>query len=129
MRMGPTFALGPESDHYERARIECGAHLLFNAFWRVSFFCVHQMLVRDLMHQIDLWIIVRLITAILKKYWGCELQHLEEGNELQAAKRLEERLRRALARRTGRNGQRYNVVYIANIMYVKIYCICFVCNK
>ncbi len=27
---------GPEALHYEAARAECGAHLLFNAFWAVS---------------------------------------------------------------------------------------------
>ena len=26
---------GPEASHYEAARKECGAHLLFNAFWKV----------------------------------------------------------------------------------------------
>jgi hypothetical protein len=117
---GSNIRPGPEADHYERARIECGASLLFNAFWRVNFFCVHQMLVRDLMHQIDLGVIVRLIMAILKKYWECVLQYLDEGKSGLAAKRLEERLRRALARRTGRNGQRYNVIYLAYVIFLLI---------
>ena len=59
----------------------------------------------------------RLISAILKKYWECVLIYLNEGSEGLAAKRLEARLRRALERRTGRNGQRY-VVYIAYVEYV-----------
>ena len=107
---------GPEASHYEAARKECGAQLLFNAFGKVTYFCVHQMLMRDHMHQIDLGIIIRLISAILKKYWEDVLIFLKEGLEGLAAKRLEERLRRALARRTGRNGQRY-VVYIVNNIY------------
>jgi hypothetical protein len=44
---------GPESSHYEAGRSECGAHLLFNAFWTVAHCCVHQLLIRDSMHQID----------------------------------------------------------------------------
>jgi hypothetical protein len=45
---------GPEAAHYKAARKECGAHLLFNSFWLVSNFCVHQMHMKDSMHQIDL---------------------------------------------------------------------------
>ena len=45
---------GTESSHYEAGRSECGAHLLFNAFWTVAHCCVHQLLLRDSMHQIDL---------------------------------------------------------------------------
>ncbi len=112
---GSNIRPGPEVEHYERARTEGGAHLLFNAFWRASFFCVHQLLVRDHMHQIDLGVIIRLISAILKKYFECVLQFLDEGKAGLAAQRLEERLRRALARSTGRNGQRYNVSYISYV--------------
>jgi hypothetical protein len=52
---------GPEAVHYEVARINCDAHLLFNAFWtrKVSHFCVHRMLMRDHMHQIDLGVCLR----------------------------------------------------------------------
>ncbi len=50
---GSNIRPGPEAEHYERARTECGAHLLLNAFWRVSNFCVHQLRVRDHMHQIE----------------------------------------------------------------------------
>ncbi len=39
----------PHSSHYEAARGECGAHLLFNAFWTVVNCCVHQLLMKDSM--------------------------------------------------------------------------------
>ena len=97
---------GPESIHYEAARAECGAHLLFNAFWAVANCCVHQLLMRDSMHQIDLGVIIRLIMAILRKYWECVLQFFEEGKEGLAAKKLSERLQKVLGRRTGQDGQR-----------------------
>ena len=97
---------GPEASHYEAGRAECGAHLLFNAFWAVSHCCVHQLLMRDSMHQIDLGVIIRLIMAILKRYWECVLQFLEEGAEGLAAKKLGERLRKALDRRSGSDNQR-----------------------
>ena len=97
---------GPESSHYEAGRAECGAHLLFNAFWAVSNCCVHQLLMRDSMHQIDLGVIIRLIMAILKKYWLCVLQFLKDGSEGLAAKKLRQRLQKVLGRRTGQNGQR-----------------------
>ena len=97
---------GPESRHYEASRGECGAHLLFNAFWAVANCCVHQLLMKDPMHQIDLGIIIRLIMAILKKYWENVLQFFEEGSEGLAAKKLTERIRKVLDRRTGQDGQR-----------------------
>jgi hypothetical protein len=61
---------GPNSDKYEDARARCGAHLVFNAFWMIANFCVHQMLMRDGMHAIDLGIIITLIRAILHHFWG-----------------------------------------------------------
>ena len=97
---------GPESSHYEAGRAECGAHLLFNAFWAVSNCCVHQLLMRYSMHQIDLGVIIRLIMAMLKKYWLCVLQFLKEGSEGLAAKKLFTRLQKVLGRRTGQDGQR-----------------------
>jgi hypothetical protein len=60
---------GPESAHYEAGRAECAAQLLFNTLWGVSHCCVHQLLMKESMHQIDLGVIIRLIMAILKKYW------------------------------------------------------------
>jgi hypothetical protein len=57
---------GSEASHYEAARAECGAHLLFNAFWSVSHCCIHALLMCGEMHQIDLGVIIRLIMAILR---------------------------------------------------------------
>jgi hypothetical protein len=109
----------PKASHYEASRKECGFHLLFNAFWKVTSFCTHQMLMRDYMHQTDLGVIIRLIQAILNKYWECVLQFLKERLEGLAAKRLDERLRLALARHIGRNGQRYAVyMRMFNILHV-----------
>ncbi len=96
---------GPESTHYEASRAECGAHLLFNVFWAVANCCVHQLLMKNPMHQIDLGIIIRLIMAILKKYWECVLQYFPEGTENMAAKKLQARLNTLLQRRTGPDGQ------------------------
>ena len=56
---GSTHRPGPNSAHYEEARQRCGAHLVFNAFWLIPNFCIHQMLMRDGMHAIDLGIIGR----------------------------------------------------------------------
>ena len=56
---------GPHSTHCEDARQRCGAHLVFDAFWLISNFCVHQTLMREGMHAIDLGIIITLIRAIL----------------------------------------------------------------
>jgi hypothetical protein len=60
---------GPKAILYAAGRAECGAHLLFNAFWSVSHCCIHALLTRDTMHQIDLGVIIRLIMAILRNYW------------------------------------------------------------
>jgi hypothetical protein len=60
---------------------------------------------RDGMHQIDLGVIIRLIMAILRKYWECVLQFLGEGQEGLAAKKLEARFKKVLDRRTGQDGQ------------------------
>ena len=62
----PSHAPGPNSANYEAFRELCGAHLVYNAFWNVKHFCVHQMLMRDPMHQVDLDAIVHLIKAIEK---------------------------------------------------------------
>ena len=61
-------APGPNAANYELFRESAGAHLVFNAFWNIQHFCVHQMLMRDPMHQIDLDAIVHLIRAILRKF-------------------------------------------------------------
>ena len=88
---------------YESCRKECGAHLTYNAFWEVQRFCVQQMLPRDAMHAIDLGAIIRLILAILMKFFECVERILDmEGL---AAKKLGERMRQCLARREGPDGQ------------------------
>ncbi len=61
----------PNAANYERFRVHAGAHLVFNAVWKVQHFCVHQVLMRDPMHQIDLGAIVHLIRAILRKFQEC----------------------------------------------------------
>jgi GTP cyclohydrolase III len=60
---------------------------------------------RDGMHQIDLGVIIRLIMAILRKYWECVLQFLGEDNAGLAAKKLEARFKKVLDRRTGQDKQ------------------------
>ncbi len=75
----------------------------YNAFWEVQNFCVQQMLPRDGMHAIDFGAIIRLILAILRKFFVCVERILDvEGL---AAKKLDERMRRCLARREGPDGQ------------------------
>ena len=94
---------GPNKKFYDSCRKECGAHLTYNAFWEVQNFCVQQMLPRDGMHAIDLGAIIRLIMAILRKFWECVEKII--GMEGLAAKKLEARMRRCLARRDGPDGQ------------------------
>jgi hypothetical protein len=62
---------GPNVSHYDQFRAKAGAHLIFNAFWTIQHFCVHQMLMSDPMHQVDLGAIVHLIRAILRKFQEC----------------------------------------------------------
>jgi hypothetical protein len=101
---GANVRAGPNKKLYESCRKECGTHMTYTAFWEVPNFCVQQMLPRDSMDAIDLGAIIILILAILKKIYMCVEQNLNvEGL---AAKKLEERMRRCLARREGPNGQR-----------------------
>ncbi len=87
-----------------------------------KFFCVHQMLMKDSMYQIDLGVIVRLITAILKKYWECVLQYLADGKEGLVAQKLEQRFRAVLERSTGRDGQNYMYYQIQKyVQYVEYF--------
>ena len=59
---------GPNSTYYEDAWPICGAHLVFNALWLISNFCVHQILMRDGLHAIDVGIIITHIRAILQEF-------------------------------------------------------------
>ena len=95
---------GPAAATYEHARKTCKAHLLFNAFWLIPFFCVHQMLMRDPMHQIDLGVILHHIKAVLRKYKECVEDIL--GITGKAAEKLGLRIQNMLKRREGPDGQR-----------------------
>ena len=100
---------GPNAANYERFRESAGVHLVFNAFWQIQHFCVHQMLMRDPMHQIDLGAIMHLIRAILRKFAECVETALDKSGL--AAKRLGQRFRLMLAKRSGRDGQRYVQIF------------------
>lgn len=112
---------GPNSSHYESTRERVGAHLVFNAFWLISNFCVHQMLMRDGMHTIDLGIIITLIKAILRGF----AEVVEDILDIQgrAAAKLEARFRNVLQRRNGRDGQRYmqNMLNMQNMSKYVLY--------
>ena len=69
---------GPNASHHKQFRTHAGAHLIFNAFWTIQHFFVHQMLMRDPMHQIDLGAIVHFIRAILRKFQECVENALEK---------------------------------------------------
>jgi hypothetical protein len=85
---------GSESSHCEAGRADCGKLLSRQC-------CVHQLLLRDSMHQIDLGVFILLIMAILRKYWDDVLQFLKDGSDGLEAKKLQERLCKLLARRVG----------------------------
>ena len=99
----PTHSAGTNSSHYEVFRSLCNAHLVLNAFWSVPHFCVHQMLMRDPMHQVDLGVIVHLIKAILRKF----RESVETALKIpgRAARRLNDRFDLMLAKRKGPDGQ------------------------
>ena len=95
---------GPAAKKYEKDRKQCRAHLLFNAFWSIPHFCVHQMLMRDPMHQIDLRVILHLLRAILRKYKEVVEDILKKPGL--AASKLSARVRLMLKRTDGQDGQR-----------------------
>lgn len=116
---------GPNSSHYEETRTRCGAHLVFNAFWLIAHFCVHQMLMRDGMHAIDLGIIVTIIRAILRAF--LEIVELLLKIEGRAAGKLQTRFQNVLAHTTGPDGQRCNICNC--FTYMPIYAvICLICS-
>jgi hypothetical protein len=101
---------GPNASKYESVRKECGAHILPNAFWKIPKFDVQQMLPRDGMHAFDLGALIRLIIAILLKYFFCAEEDMDmEGL---AASRMEARFRMYLACRAGPDGQMYVICKI-----------------
>ncbi len=73
---GANLRAGPNKRFYESCRKECGAHMAYNAFWEVPSFCVQQMLQRNRMHAVDLGAIVRLILAMLRRFYVCVEQIL-----------------------------------------------------
>ncbi len=99
-----THSAGPNASHYEAFRSIAGAHLVYNAFWNVKHFCVHQMIMRDPMHQIDLSAIIHLIKAILRKH----LEVVETALNLpgRAAASLKERFDLFFSKQVGPDGQR-----------------------
>jgi hypothetical protein len=66
---------GPAAKSYERSRAAAGGHLLFNAFWLVSTFCIYQMYMRDSLHQVDHGIIVHVLRGILRLFFGKNTKH------------------------------------------------------
>ena len=64
---------GPNSSHYEDAQERCGAHLVFKVSRMISNFCVHQMLMCNGIHAVDLGIIITLIGAILRAFQVLEI--------------------------------------------------------
>ncbi len=84
----------------------------------------------DGMHAIDLGALIRLIIAILLKYWNCVEKIL--GIEGLAAKRLEERMLRCFAVREGPDGQWWVICIvcikciISQLLYIT-YCAYLVC--
>ena len=100
----PTHSPGPNSSHYEAFRTLCNAHIVNNAFWSIPHFCVHQMLMRDPMHQIDLDSIVHLIRAILRKFHECvEIALYKAGQYFELM----------LARRNGPDRQKYFIAHMS----------------
>jgi hypothetical protein len=95
---------GPAAKKYEEARKHCRAHILYNAFWKIPHFCVHQMLMRDPMHQIDLGVILHLLKAILRKFNEVVEDVLKKPGL--AAAKLSARIRLMLKKTDGQNGQK-----------------------
>jgi hypothetical protein len=67
---GKTSREGPAASSYENARKNAGGHLVFNAFWLISSFCLYQMYMRDSLHQVDHGIIIHVMRAILRLFLG-----------------------------------------------------------
>ena len=61
---------GPSAKSYESGRAVAGAHLMFNAFWMISTFCIYQMYMRDSLHQVDHGIILHILRGILRLFQG-----------------------------------------------------------
>jgi hypothetical protein len=68
---------GPNAIKYKSVRKECGAHLLYNAFWKIKHFCVQKLLPRYGMHTFDLGTLIQVIIAILLKYFYCAEKEMD----------------------------------------------------
>ena len=61
---------GAAGGDYERERKRSGFHLFFSTFWMISTFCLFQMHMRDSLHQIDHGVIIHVLRAILRLFYG-----------------------------------------------------------
>ena len=61
---------GPAGRDYERERKRSGFHLFFSTFWMISTFCLFQMHMSDSLHQIDHGVIIHVLQAILRLFYG-----------------------------------------------------------
>jgi hypothetical protein len=68
--------------------------LFFNAFWLIPYFCINLMYMRDTVHQIDSFVIISFLKAILCKFRESVEIPLGLGNA--ATKKLTNRLRMLL---------------------------------
>jgi hypothetical protein len=123
---------GPNSSCHEDRQKRCGAHLGFNAFWLIAHFCVHQMLMRDGMHAIDLGVIVTIIraTGILRAFLECDELLLKiEGR---AAGKLQLLFSNILAHCRTHHWTRWAKVTCRYMLYMHDYCVyavtCMICN-
>ncbi len=111
----------PNATNCENFRAHSGAHLVFNAFWNIQHFCVHQpkMLMRDPMHHFDFGAIVHLIRVILRKFKECVEIALDKVGL--AAKKLRQRFELMLAKRNGPENQKYFIEHAScttcNLLY------------
>ncbi len=60
----------PDAHYYECSRSDAGVHLLFNAFWLISTFCIFQMYMLDSLHQEDHEIIIHVLLGMLRLVFG-----------------------------------------------------------
>jgi len=67
---GTSSKAGPAASSYEKSRAAAGCHLVFNAFWLASTFCLSQMYMRDSLHQIDHGVFIHILRAILRLFLG-----------------------------------------------------------
>lgn len=101
---GSEFESGPGASRYNSTRKRIGIHIFLNAFWLINSFCIHQMLMRDPMHQIDHGVIIQLLKGILRKY--SEEVEVLLGIPNAAVHKLTARLKKVLEQYKGPDNQR-----------------------